>query len=82
MRKAIEAIVCNVCEDITRPTRSYQVRGPGLSFKTDLCDEHSDCLRELAETGEPLETEESRSRRKQRKVMTMQEIEELKRKRR
>lgn len=36
----IEAVVCNVCQTVGRPTTEYEVIREGRRGKVDLCEEH------------------------------------------
>lgn len=40
----VSVSVCDLCRDVTRPTESYKVSGPGGSVTVDLCSEHAEPL--------------------------------------
>lgn len=43
----IAVVVCNVCEQLGKPTRPYSVRQGRRSVALDLCDTDSECLERL-----------------------------------
>lgn len=79
MKKTVTLTVCNVCQDVRREARTYWLRDALTEVRVDLCEEDARPVTELMSTGEP---EARSSKRKSHAFMTMEQIEELKRKKR
>ena len=74
MKKTFTVTVCNVCQLMDRPVRTYRIKSDDSEVQVDLCEEHSQPLRDLLQLGERPTTR----RRRARTVMTLEQIEQAK----
>lgn len=46
----VEVVVCDVCHEVGKPTRRYEVTGDGMTAAVDLCEEDGAMLAEFLAT--------------------------------
>lgn len=74
--------VCDVCQEIGKPTTAYRITSEGRAVSTDLCSRHNGPLEAVLDRtapGVPEEPAPRRGRRSRLTVTTMDEIEQRKR---